>query len=73
MSKLPVISAKKVIKALNSLGFKLHRQTGSHMHLYNHETRLLVTVPNHKEIAKGTLTAILKQANITREKFKRYL
>lgn len=68
MSKLPVVSANKVIKALSKLGFKIHRQTGSHIHLYNPEKRLVVTVPNHKELAKGTLAAILKQADITRKK-----
>jgi hypothetical protein len=37
------------------------------------ENRRLVTVPNHKEIAVGTLLSILKQANIDREEFLNYL
>ena len=69
MSKLPVLSAKGVIKVLRKFGFQVHRQTGSHVHLWNEERRLLVTVPNHHELAKGTLISIMKQAKIEREDF----
>ncbi|MHC1594489.1 MAG: type II toxin-antitoxin system HicA family toxin [Methanotrichaceae archaeon] len=69
MSKLPVLSAKGVIKVLRKFGFQVHRQTGSHIHLWNEERRLLVTVPNHHELAKGTLISIMKQAKIEREDF----
>ena len=69
MSKLPVLSAKQVIKVLDKFGFKIHRQTGSHIHLWNEDKRLLVTVPEHKELAKGTLISIMKQAKLDREEF----
>ena len=45
MPKLPVVSAKDLVKALSRLGY----------------------LPNHREIAKGTLLAIIKQAGLTRE------
>ena len=69
MPKLPVLSAKDVIKVLRKFGFRVYRQTGSHIHLWNEERKLLVTVPNHKELAKGTLISIMKQAKIEREEF----
>jgi predicted RNA binding protein YcfA (HicA-like mRNA interferase family) len=69
MSKLPVLSAKDAIKALGRLGFTVRRQTGSHIHMWNVERKLLVTVPNHPELAKGTLISIIKQARISREEF----
>lgn len=69
MSKLTVLSAKDVIKVLRKFGFQLYRQTGSHIHLWNEERKLLVTVPNHHELAKGTLISIMKQAKIEREEF----
>ena len=69
MSKLPVLSAKDVIRALGKFGFKVIRQSGSHVHLWNEERRLLVTVPNHPELAKGTLLAIIKQAKLDRDEF----
>ena len=69
MPKLPILSAKEVIKVLKRFGFEVHRQTGSHIHLWNDERRLLVTVPNHRELAKGTLISIMKQARINRNDF----
>ncbi len=69
MPKLPAISAKKVIKALEKLVFKVYRQTGSHIHLWNEERNLVVTVPNHPELAKGTLISIMKQARLERKDF----
>ncbi|MHA1428105.1 MAG: type II toxin-antitoxin system HicA family toxin [Candidatus Helarchaeota archaeon] len=56
MTKLPVISAKK------------RGQKGSHIHL-RHPILPPLTIPNHKEIAKGTLRAILNQANLTIDEF----
>ena len=69
MPRLPAISAKKVIKALETLDFKVYRQTGSHIHLWNEERNLVVTVPNHSELAKGTLISIIKQAKLERKEF----
>ena len=73
LSKIPLLSAHEIIKILAHFGFKPLRQTGSHIHLVHDENRRLVTVPNHKEIAFGTLLSILKQANIEREEFLHYL
>ena len=66
MAKLPVLSADRVIKALKRAGFRVVRQSGSHIHLWNDESRTLVTVPNHSELAKGTLNSIIKQSKMNR-------
>jgi len=73
MPKLPVLSAKQVIKALERIGFKIVRQSGSHIHLWNDQRRILVTVPNHKELAKGTLNGIIKQSKMNRDEFLSYV
>ncbi|MBI4362243.1 MAG: type II toxin-antitoxin system HicA family toxin [Euryarchaeota archaeon] len=73
MPKLPVLSAKAVIKALHRAGFRQVRQTGSHIHLWHDERKLLVTVPYHPELAKGTLLSILRQARMEREEFLKLL
>ena len=73
MPKLPVLSAKQVIKALERMGFKIARQSGSHIHLWNDQRRILVTVPNHKELAKGTLNGIIKQSKMNRDEFLSYV
>ncbi|MBM3309803.1 MAG: type II toxin-antitoxin system HicA family toxin [Candidatus Altiarchaeales archaeon] len=73
MSKLPALPARSVVKVLHEFGFKPVRQTGSHIHLWSEGQRKLVTVPNHRELARGTLLAILKQAGLARKVFIRGL
>ena len=65
MPKLPVISGKDMIRALEKDGFLIVRQKGSHVSLQKgiHKT----VVPIHDELAKGTLISILKQCGLTKE------
>ncbi len=70
MSKLPVISAPKLIKILSKLGYHTDHQTGSHIILRNNKPPFRrLTIPNHKEIAKGTLNAIIEDVGLTRDEF----
>ena len=70
MQKLPVLSGIKVVKILGKIGYEVDHQTGSHMILrHKEEPHRRLTVPNHDEIAKGTLLAIIKQSGLTREEF----
>ena len=74
MPKLPVISGKDVIKALAKIGYVLDHQTGSHIILRNKDPPYRrLTVPNHKEIAKGTLNAMIKQSGLSRDEFLKLL
>jgi predicted RNA binding protein YcfA (HicA-like mRNA interferase family) len=68
MTRLPVISGKKLLKALIKLDYYIRDQKGSHIHL-RHISRKPLTVPAHKTIAKGTLRAILRDAELTVEEF----
>jgi predicted RNA binding protein YcfA (HicA-like mRNA interferase family) len=64
--KLPVITPKKLIRALEKAGFILNHQTGSHRY-YTHPERpkKIITIPYHnKDLKKGTLKSILKQADM---------
>lgn len=71
MPKLPKISGRKAIRALERLGFVQIRQRGSHVILkkVTDEGVTGCTVPSHDEIAIGTLRSILKQAQVTPEEF----
>ena len=70
MTKLPVVSGKVAIAAFKKLGYELDHQTGSHMILRQSASPFRrLTIPNHKEIAKGTLRAIIRQAGLTIEEF----
>lgn len=70
MSTLPQISGREVVSALGRLGYELDRQRGSHMILRNTRPphRRLV-IPDHREVAKGTLRAIIREAGLTVEEF----
>lgn len=70
MPKLPILSGKDVVKALHKIGYEIDHQTGSHIILrQNKQPFRRMTVPNHKEIAVGTLRAIIREAGLTREEF----
>ena len=72
--KLPVVSGIEVVKALAKAGYELDHQTGSNMILRRKEPPYLrITVPNHKEIAKGTLRAIIRESGLTVEEFVKLL
>jgi len=66
LSKLPVISGDKLIKLLTKLGYEIIRQKGSHVRLRKKtETgEHNITVPKHREIAKGTLNDILSKVSL---------
>ncbi|MBI4744945.1 MAG: type II toxin-antitoxin system HicA family toxin [Actinobacteria bacterium] len=68
MPKIPSLTPKKVIKILEKNGFVLEHSSGSHMVYYHPEKRKRAIVPFHrKDIPRGTLMSILKQAEIDKE------
>ncbi|BFM38987.1 type II toxin-antitoxin system HicA family toxin [Synechocystis sp. LKSZ1] len=71
MPKMPRISSREAIQALERLGFEQVRQTGSHV-VMKKETEageIGCVVPVHRELKIGTLSSILKQAQVTVEAF----
>jgi len=76
MSKLPQISGKDAIKALQKIGFKIVQQRGSHVKLSKivNNQKQTVIVPQHKIIKKGTLrNGILKPINMSVDDFVKLL
>lgn len=65
MPKFPIISYKELIKLLNQLGYNIERQRVSHIRLKKTlpSGQHSITVPAHKEIAKGTLNDILEKVS----------
>lgn len=66
-SKYPVLSPNEVIKVLEKFNFKYVSQKGSHIKYSNGDR--VVIIPNHSEVAKGTLKSILTMANIPLDEF----
>jgi predicted RNA binding protein YcfA (HicA-like mRNA interferase family) len=73
MTKLPILSSKKVIKVLRSAGFEdaPKRGKGSHLAMIKRsiEGLRLVIIPERKSIPRGTFRAIIDQAGMSRDEF----
>ena len=67
MPKLPIVSGKECLAALQRLGFHVTRQRGSHIVVRCGDRGCVI--PDHREIRIGTLHGILKQANVDAEEF----
>ena len=65
MSKLPQASGSDVVRALQKIGFTVRRQHGSHIILRRDNPFAQTVVPNHRQIDRGTLRAILRQTEIS--------
>jgi predicted RNA binding protein YcfA (HicA-like mRNA interferase family) len=74
VSTLPHVSGRKVVQALLQIGYEKDRQKGSHivMRQVSYPHRRIV-VPDHKEVAKGTMRAIIRHAGLTAEEFIKLL
>ena len=73
MSKLLRVSGRDCVSALEKAGFVQKRQHGSHIILRRDEPFAQLVVPDHKELDRGTLRAIIRQANLTIEQFNALL
>jgi len=72
MSRLPVCSGQDAIRAFQKVGYQVDHQTGSHV-IRRHAPMRRLTVPNHRELAKGTLRALIREAGLTKEEFVQLL
>jgi predicted RNA binding protein YcfA (HicA-like mRNA interferase family) len=73
MSGLPRISGRECVRALGKVGFHLKRQEGSHMVLRRDKPFGQLVVPDHKELDRGTLRAIIRQAALSVDEFMELL
>jgi predicted RNA binding protein YcfA (HicA-like mRNA interferase family) len=70
MPKLRVLSGRQVCMILAQHGFVQVRQRGSHVIMQNVLTSRTVPVPDHHELAKGTLMGIIRQAGLAKGLFE---
>ena len=72
--KLPVVSGAEAVKAFGKIGYEVDEQHGSHIILRRAEPPYRrLSIPNHKELAKGTLRALIREAGLTVDGFARLL
>jgi len=72
MTRLPQLTARDLVRFLNSQGFVEDRQSGSHLTLWHDSRQVAVTIPIHSgDIGRGLATKILKDAGFTVEDYVR--
>jgi len=68
--ELPVLSGREVRRAFERAGWRMARQVGSHMILVKSGQMASLSVPDHREVAPGTLRALVRAAGMTVEEFR---
>jgi len=69
MPQIPLLKPRQVVKAFKKLGWEVARQKGSHIILTKEGHIATLSVPNHPEVARGTLRALIARAGVTIEEF----
>lgn len=69
MATLPVLSGQEVVRIFEILGWRVARQKGSHIIMVKQEQIATLSVPHHKQVAKGTLRSLIRSANMTVDEF----
>lgn len=74
MGKLPVVSGPDFVKVFQRIGYEVNHQSGSHIIVRRVQApHRHASIPNHKELAKGTLRGLLRDAGLTVEELSKLL
>ena len=69
MASLPAVSGGDAVKVFQRFGWTVARQSSSHIIMTKEGQIASLSVPNHKEVARGTLRSLIRSANITVDEF----
>ena len=69
MPSLPVLSGQEVVRVFESFGWSVARQKSSHIIMTKAGETVTLSIPNHKEVARGTLRGLIRSANLTVDEF----
>jgi predicted RNA binding protein YcfA (HicA-like mRNA interferase family) len=69
MAALPVLSGREAVRAFGKDGWQVARQRGSHIILIKPGSIVTLSVPDHREVAKGTLRSLIRASGMTVEQF----
>ena len=69
MHKVPLLSGREVVKVFRRLGWDVARQRGSHIILVKEGHIATLSVPDHHEVARGTLRSLIARAGLSIEEF----
>lgn len=68
-SALPILNGREVVRVFASFGWEVARQSGSHIILIKEGELATLSVPDHREVAKGTLRSLIRTAGLTVSEF----
>jgi predicted RNA binding protein YcfA (HicA-like mRNA interferase family) len=69
MGSLPILSGRDVVKVFARDGWQVARQRGSHIILVKSGSMATLSVPDHREVAKGTLRSLIRSSGLTDGEF----
>jgi predicted RNA binding protein YcfA (HicA-like mRNA interferase family) len=69
MPTLPTLSGRDVVRIFEKEGWQIARQRGSHIILVKEGHMVTLSVPDHREVAKGTLRSLIRSSGLTVEQF----
>jgi len=72
-SSIPVLSGREVVRAFERLGWQVARQRASHIVLVKAGEIATLSVPDHKEVARGTLRSLIRTANLSVNDFLKFV
>ena len=69
MPPLPKLSGKEMVRIFQGFGWTVARQKGSHIIMVKENHIATLSIPDHKEVAKGTLRGLIRSSGLTVEEF----
>jgi predicted RNA binding protein YcfA (HicA-like mRNA interferase family) len=69
MPPVPILRPREVVRAFGKLGWEVDRQHGSHIILTKPGHVATLSIPNHAQVARGTLRTLIARAGVTVEAF----
>lgn len=69
MPRLPALTGREVVRVFRKLGWTVDRQSSTHVIMTKPGERASLSIPDHREVAKGTLRSLISAANLTVEEF----
>ena len=73
MPPLPVLKGKKVVRIFEKFGWEVARKKDSHIIMVKENSIATLSIPNHKEVARGTLRSLIRSAGLTVQEFENAL
>lgn len=69
MASLPVLSGQELVRIFETFGWTVARQKSSHIIMTKQGENVTLSIPNHNEVARGTLRSLIRSANLTVDEF----